>query len=923
MQTPSNAQKQRSGKLTSLVLTLSTWLLLPLFAAAGWLGNDSSYYNLLAPSAMLALLSSIGAYAQSRGKHWLASWLVITGILLANLAFNLLVSGTAIIFGVISIFISILVAWQTLPGRQTLVAGLVSILGSLAGYALDIFLPEHLRIAASPLLQQSLIIIGGLAILILSINLLRHFAFESINAQIRSAVIVTTLIPILVVALPLVVSAISVTTLQANDNLARTAREVSRELDDLLEENAEELQDETILPAVINYLKNPQNSSSNLASTLASRNPDILSYAILDASGNNLQDSRAENQGKYEGFKSYYLTAALESTLYISEVMHNEQGETVFYISTPVKNELGRMLGLLRVEYDAKILQEITQRANMSLEQNTEIIIIDQDNIIISHSAAPELIQKSIIPLEKSRASYLQNQNRLPNNLNAADLSANLPGLAQALQTNPGDLNFSAVTNPGNPSPLTISTTSLRTKEWRILVGIAPKVFLAPVYAQIITIGVVVILVMLAVVFSSGMVSGLLSEPINLLAAAAQRIVQGEEHISLRLERKDEIGLLSEVLQSTNAKREEALQTLESNVEDRTAELRIANEKNNRRASQFEAIAQITRAVTSISNQEDLLPQITQSISKAFGFYHVGIFLVDEKKEYAVLRAANSAGGQKMLQRQHRLRVGQQGIVGYVANTGQPRIALDVGDDAVFFTNPDLPATRSEIALPLRYGDVIIGALDVQSVEASAFSADDIDTLLLLSDQISIAIENSRLYEETSLALKELKRVYSETVGTSLQGILREKTASGYRYAKGSVETIYQRPSAPGAEANPPAHENLQIPITLRGEKLGNLSIRQAGRARAWGEAEVRMYQAIADRMSFALENARLFADARRRANYERMVSEASNKLSATVQFETILRTAAEEISKILDGSEVLVQIQPDLTTTPEENNRL
>ncbi len=156
---------------------------------------------------------------------------------------------------------------------------------------------------------------------------------------------------------------------------------------------------------------------------------------------------------------------------------------------------------------------------------------------------------------------------------------------------------------------------------------------------------------------------------------------------------------------------------------------------------------------------ETLLSQVTNLISERFDFYHVGIFLVDPAGQYAVLRAANSEGGQRMLARQHKLRVGQVGIVGYATGTGQARIATDVGEDAIYFNNPDLPRTRSEMALPLKDGEKVIGALDVQSMKSNAFSTEDIELFNTLADQVAVAIVNSRLYEETQQALKEMQEI--------------------------------------------------------------------------------------------------------------------------------------------------------------------
>jgi len=177
--------------------------------------------------------------------------------------------------------------------------------------------------------------------------------------------------------------------------------------------------------------------------------------------------------------------------------------------------------------------------------------------------------------------------------------------------------------------------------------------------------------------------------------------------------------------------------------------------QSQRRADLLQASAQVSRAVAQIRDLDQLLPQVTQLISRHFGFYHAGIFLTDGTGRHAVLRAANSSGGQRMLARQHRLGVGSEGIVGYVTGTGQPRIALDVGADATYFDNPDLPDTRSEMALPLRTGGTLIGALDVQSTKVRAFDQEDIAVLTLMADQIATAIENARLFEQAQVALAE------------------------------------------------------------------------------------------------------------------------------------------------------------------------
>jgi len=154
-----------------------------------------------------------------------------------------------------------------------------------------------------------------------------------------------------------------------------------------------------------------------------------------------------------------------------------------------------------------------------------------------------------------------------------------------------------------------------------------------------------------------------------------------------------------------------------------------------------------------------VLDTTVDAISEKFKFYHTGIFILDDEKRWAILRAASSEGGRQMLASGHRLAVGEVGIVGYVAGTGKPRIAFDVGGDAVWFNNPNLPETRSEMALPLKVGDEVIGVLDVQSVQPQAFTDEDISTLQLMADQLAVAVQNARLLEVMESALKELRDI--------------------------------------------------------------------------------------------------------------------------------------------------------------------
>jgi GAF domain-containing protein len=193
-------------------------------------------------------------------------------------------------------------------------------------------------------------------------------------------------------------------------------------------------------------------------------------------------------------------------------------------------------------------------------------------------------------------------------------------------------------------------------------------------------------------------------------------------------------------------------------------------EETRRHAVQLEAASKVARDATAILDIGQLLDETVHLISDRFGFYHAGVFLVDEQREYALLRAASSKGGQCMLEQGHKLAVGKVGIVGYVAGTGEPRIVLDVGKDAVFFDNPNLPDTRSEMALPLISRGQIVGVLDIQSTQEAAFTEEDVVTLQTMADQLANAIENARLLEETQQRAQQLEALteIGRAIGSTL-----------------------------------------------------------------------------------------------------------------------------------------------------------
>jgi GAF domain-containing protein len=386
-------------------------------------------------------------------------------------------------------------------------------------------------------------------------------------------------------------------------------------------------------------------------------------------------------------------------------------------------------------------------------------------------------------------------------------------------------------------------------------------------------------------------------------------------------------GRRQEKLQKTNdalvhAEKElKAMQkTLQELVEEKTRDLTAANQKAEKRTEQLKAIAEITRTIINVRSLDELLAQLPRLISQSLGFYHTGIFLLDDNREYAILRSANSEGGQRMLARGHRLRVGQQGIVGYVAARGTARIALDVGADAVFFNNPDLPDTHSEVALPLKFGPETIGVLDIQSTEANAFSQEDIEVFTILANQISVAIQNARSFEQAQRALREAAIASSRLTSQAWQNVADAIRTKGYRYDGIKPEPL--------KKATPPTMEDnaLTVPVQLRGQTIGRLKIKPSSEAQSWNEDELAIIESTAERVALALDGARLLNEAQRRAAREKFLSELAAKLGTSFKLDSILRDTVEELGQFLKDTTITFQLtaprRSAAETAPEDQSK-
>lgn len=340
-----------------------------------------------------------------------------------------------------------------------------------------------------------------------------------------------------------------------------------------------------------------------------------------------------------------------------------------------------------------------------------------------------------------------------------------------------------------------------------------------------------------------------------------------------------------------------------------------------RRTGYLNAITQVAAEIAAAGRDlQDLLQRAVAVIGRQFEFYHTAVFLLDDKRQWAVLQAASSEGGQRMLQQGLRLRVGAEGMIGAVAAYGQFRLAQDVSGDAYFLRNPNLPETRSEIALPLRARGEIIGVLDVQHSVPDAFTDEDVSILQALADQISVAISNVRLLRQLEESIAAERRAYGQVAREAWQELLRARPHLAFASDESGVapftawepqmKTAVQTGQAVGAG------DDLAIPIRVRDQVIGVIDGRKSD-GTPWKPHEIDLLQTLTEQLSTALEGAQLYEDTQRRAAREQLAREITAEMRRSLDVTTVLQTALHQLRTSLNLTEAEVWIEEASSETP------
>ncbi|MCC6905797.1 MAG: GAF domain-containing protein, partial [Anaerolineae bacterium] len=348
-------------------------------------------------------------------------------------------------------------------------------------------------------------------------------------------------------------------------------------------------------------------------------------------------------------------------------------------------------------------------------------------------------------------------------------------------------------------------------------------------------IGLAIALVALA---AGVVISQDISRPLRTLVETTAHITQGEYETRAPASDIIEINTLAGSFNHMAERLQQTIYNQEQAIRERTRQLEIT--------------ARMGRVIAAETNLENLMRIAVEMLRDRLGYYHAQVFLIDDLRQYAVLRSSTGSVGRQLLERGHKLAVGSQSVIGQVTERGEPVLARDTDTSVVHRRNELLPDTRAELAIPLRIGDQIIGALDIQSITPDAFDEATISVLQTVADQLAVAIRNAQLFQEKEGLLSASVQLTQMLTRDSWDAYQRKAIeGAAFQYDLSDVRRVEGGEGANG-------HDLTTMPISLRGEVIGKLEL-ATPEGREFSEEEKGLVDEVLGRVALALDNARLF----------------------------------------------------------------
>lgn len=473
--------------------------------------------------------------------------------------------------------------------------------------------------------------------------------------------------------------------------------------------------------------------------------------------------------------------------------------------------------------------------------------------------------------------------------------------------------------------------------DWSVIVRQARQEALAPLQGQLRNTLFISLVIIGLVSAAAVILAQILAGPIMRLTRVAQQVTGGDLDVQGRVESNDEIGQLTQAFNMMTGRLRKTIDSLETQVTDRTHQLETALE--------------VSQRLVGILDLSDLLRQVVILTKEIFGYYHVHIYLREEQT-LLMAEGYGEAGAEMKRQGHHIPMDAPQSLVARAAREQKVIIVENVRLDPSWLPNPLLPDTHSEMAVPVLLGDEVVGVLDVQSEKVGGLTEEDETTLQLLVNQIAVAVRNARAFAQTQEALYEAQRLQRLYTAEAWERFHASQTTTDYEYREPTLPPLQEitTPEAVAAlrqqqtitllankgrkkngssqeespdETQSPARvpNALATPLKLGEEIIGVMGLHVDDPERRWTEEEIALIEAVSEQMSLALENARLFDHTQRDAWRNQVVSETTAKVWASGDIEEVMKAAVAELGHRFKASEVVIRLGLDSELDKEEKS--
>jgi putative methionine-R-sulfoxide reductase with GAF domain len=464
--------------------------------------------------------------------------------------------------------------------------------------------------------------------------------------------------------------------------------------------------------------------------------PAFRQVVLLDAQGRELvstsrlsQMASGELADRMEGD---LLAQTSQGSRYVGPVYIDDiTSEPLVIMAVPVTNIFGDVQGTLMAEANLKFMWDLVDRLEVG-ETGLAYVVDRQGNLIAFGDISRVLRGENV---------------------------SNLKEVGEFIGSSASEDPTPSGVSPGiNGTTAVTAYAPLGMPDWAVVTELP----VSEAYQEVIRGGVISLIVMLAMGVLAGLMGAYmarrLAAPLLGLTQTATRIAGGEMGLQAAPEGPAEVVSLAQAFNHMTEQLRELIRSLEA------------------RGRALETSARVSRRLSTILDQKQLVAEVVEQVQQAFDYYHAHIYLVDEASGDLVMAGGTGEAGRAMLAGGHRIPQGR-GLVGRAAETMATVLVPDVSQEEGWLPNPLLPDTRAEVAVPIMAGERVLGVLDVQHNVAGGLGESDAELLASIAGQVAVALQNTRLFAETRQKAEREARanLISQTIQrtTSLENLLQ------------------------------------------------------------------------------------------------------------------------------------------------------